>query len=150
MQLRYDVPTWTTKVSDCLDLATALTLSASSTAIPQGASVTLTATLKVGSSSAYYQLSGNPLSGRSIVLQRRAPSGTTWTTLTTMGAGAAAGTYRATTTPGATYVYRSVYTAAASEGLRNDTSGSLTVEVVPTCTRAAMSARAEEALIPCA
>jgi hypothetical protein len=108
--------------------------------------VTLTATLKIGSSSAYGQLSGNALSGRVVVLQRRAPWVATWSTLATMAAGASAGTYVTSTTPSATYEYRAVYTAPSTEGLRSDSTGVVTVEVVPTCT--ASAARSE--LVPCA
>jgi hypothetical protein len=146
LQRSFDVPAATTKISACLDLATALGLTASSTAIPAGRSVTFTATLRIGSSSAYGQLSGNALSGRSVVLQRRAPWVSTWSTLGTMAAGPSAGTYVTTTTPGATYEYRAVYSAPSTEGLRSDSTGVVTVEVVPTCT--ALAAQAE--LVPCA
>ncbi|HLO35140.1 MAG TPA: hypothetical protein VK194_03625, partial [Candidatus Deferrimicrobium sp.] len=87
LQLQYDMANTSAKYSTCLDLATVLTLTASPTAIVTGTSTTLTATLKVGGDDTYLRLRGNPVSGRTVTLQRRAPGASTWTTVGSMGAG---------------------------------------------------------------
>jgi hypothetical protein len=133
LQTKYDVPQSSTRVSTCLDLATSLVLSAPSTAISPGQSVTFTATLKVGSNTAYGQLSGNALSGRTVVLQRRPLATSTWATATTMAVGTAPGTYVVATSPTTTYEWRASYTAPSTEGLRSSASGSLTVAVAVPC-----------------
>ena len=124
LQQVYDVATWTTPYSTCLDIPTGLTLAASSTAAKLGASVTFTATLQSAGSG---RLAGNPMAGRVVVLQRR--SGTTWADLATMSSGSTAGTYRATVAPSSTQDYRAVFRKPASEGVRASTSSSVTVTV---------------------
>ena len=133
LQVKYDVPSSSTRISTCLDLATSLSLAASSTSIIPGQSVSFTATLKVGSSSGYGQLSGNSLSGRSVSLQRRALGATSWTTIATMSAGASVGTYVATTSPTTTYEWRASFSAPSTEGLRGSASASLPVAVGIPC-----------------
>ena len=91
LQVKYDVTSSTAKYSTCLDLATVLTLARSPASIPTGGTATLTATLKVGSSSSYGRLSGNVVGGRTVTLQRRAPGATAWVTVGTMPAGGSAG-----------------------------------------------------------
>ncbi len=100
LQKLYDMTSWTAKYSTCLDLATVLTIAASPTSIVVGSSVTLTATLRVVDDDAYLRLGNNPVSGRSVTLQRRPPGATTWTTVGTMAAGPSAGTYVLTQMPG--------------------------------------------------
>ena len=68
------------------DLSTVLTLGAGPSGILVGGTTTLTATLKVVDADAYGRLGGNPVSRRTITLQRRAPGAATWTTVGTMPA----------------------------------------------------------------
>jgi hypothetical protein len=129
LQMLYDMVDWTAKYSTCLDLATNLTLSAPTTTIPSGASVTLTATLKVVDADSYRRLGGNPVSGRTVTLQRRPAGGTTWTTAGTMSPGAASGTYVLSQTPGGATDYRAVFTTPTNEGINGDTSPTVRVSI---------------------
>ncbi len=129
LQQLYDVPSWTTAYSTCLDLPTTLTLSASTTSVSSPGSVTFTARL---SSSGTGRLNGNPMSSRVVVLQVR--SGTGWADLTTMAQSATAGAYTLRIAPKGTTDYRAVFRKPASEGVRNATSAS--VRVSWTCTSA--------------
>lgn len=127
LQRKYDVPTSTTLISTCLDLDTTLALKSSATSVTYGASVTLTATLKVDDQAAYDRLRANSLSQRTVKLQRRAAGSTTWSTLATMSPASTAGTYATTTSVSTTYEYRAVFSAPASEGLAGATSGTIKV-----------------------
>ena len=129
LQREYDVPDSTTKISTCLDLATTLTLAASPTRITGGAATTLTATLKVGPSTAYDRLRSNPLSGRTVTLQRRLVGDTTWLAAGTLSAGSSSGTYAITTRPAASTEYRATFKAPTTEGLDGSTSAVVTVTV---------------------
>jgi len=143
LQTKYDVPSASTKISTCLDLATTTALTASTTSISPGESVIFTATLRVGTSSGYGQLSANSLSGRSVSLQRRALGASSWTTVTTMSAGASAGTYVASSSPTSTYEWRASFTAPSTEGLRSSASASLPIAVGIPCSGSV------RALVPC-
>ncbi len=129
LQLLYDVPSWTAPYSTCLDLATTLTLGASATTITTGTSVSLTAVLKVADSTAYRELRINPLSGRTVTLQRRRPGATSWTTQATMAAASTAGTYTLIVSPTATYEWRAVFGKPPGEGLRGTSSTTTTIQV---------------------
>lgn len=128
LQLEYDMASWSAPYSTCLDLAAAATLVASRTSITLGDAVTFTATLKVATSSSYRKLSGNPVSGRTIQLQRRPAGSTTWTTIVTMTGGSSAGTYAASVTPSSTADWR-VVAVPSGEGLRSATSATIRVTV---------------------
>ncbi len=81
LQELYDTPDNKTAISTCNDVATDLVLSAAKGAIDAGASVRLTAELRVEGRSGYGELAGNPLNGRSVQLKyRRAGSADTWRT----------------------------------------------------------------------
>jgi hypothetical protein len=134
LQLRYDVPGWTAKYSTCLSLQTSLGLVPSATSIPHGTSVTFTATLKVGPSDAYLKLKSNPISGRSVVLQRRPVGGTSWTAIATMAQSSTAGVYRWTVAPATSYEWRVVFSKPPGEGLQASISPIVTVSV-PSCPR---------------
>jgi hypothetical protein len=125
LQRVYDVPTTSTLYSTCLDLATTLSLSASSTSVPYQGTVTFTAVLKVGSN--YGRLSGNAMTGRTVVLQRRA-GGSTWTDMATMTPGTG-GTYTSSQLMLSTGDWRAVFRKPSNEGVRASTSGTLTVKV---------------------
>jgi hypothetical protein len=130
LQLEYALESSGDKVSTCLSLATSLSEVASATTIDAGSSVRVTGTFKVAVSSAAKALSGDPLSGRTIVLQRRLPGATTWSTFGTLGANATAGSYGLTLTPSTTYDYRLVFTATTSEGLLGATSSTVRIAVI--------------------
>ena len=88
----------------------------------------LTATLKVADLDPYGRLGGNPIGGRTVTLQRRAPGATTWTTVGTMPAGSTSGTYVLAQRPSVDTEFRAVY-AASGEGLNGDTSSTIRVYV---------------------
>ena len=118
MQIRYELLTAATPVSSCLSLATTLSLTPSTTSFSPGASVTFTANLKIADGVAHARLAGDPLSGRTVVLQRRPVGGSSWTHQGQMGIGPADGSYRLTVSPDATYEWRASFAAPANEGLK--------------------------------
>jgi hypothetical protein len=128
LQLRYDVQNTSAPYSTCLDVATTLTLAASPTSIAYGGTTTLTATLKVAADDAYGRLRGNPVTGRTVRLQRRPPGTTTWTTVATMQAGSS-GTYTHAIKLQSRTEFRAVFSTPSAEGLIGDTSGTVTVAV---------------------
>jgi hypothetical protein len=135
LQRKYDVPLPTTKYSTCLDLATTLSIAANTTYVAYHGSVTFTAKLAITDLAEYERMGGNPVSGRSVTIQRRYPGGA-WTSVATMAGGAAAGSYTYTATGLSTTAYwRAVFAKPAGDGIRGATSGVVTVSVSG-CTRA--------------
>jgi hypothetical protein len=118
LQTRYDMTSWTAGYSTCLDLGVTLSLGVTDASIVAGETVTFSATLAVADNPGDGRLSGNPVSRRTITLQRRPPGATTWTTIGVIPAATAAGTYAIRQSPNATYDWRAVFTKPASEGLR--------------------------------
>lgn len=129
LQQVYDVASWTTPYSTCLDVPTTLTLSATPASASSGDAVTFTASLR---SDGTGRLDGNPISGRTVVLQQR--SGTSWADLATMRAGSSAGTYTVSLTLKGSQDFRAVFRKPSSEGIRASTSAIVSVAV--TCTTA--------------
>jgi hypothetical protein len=129
LQRRYDLATWGTKVSDCLDLASTLTLTASPAWVAYGGTVSLTAVLKIADSDTYGRLALDPLSGRTVSLQRRVTGTTAWVAAGIMTAGPSAGTYIASARLVTGSEFRAVFAAPASEGLRGATSATFRVVV---------------------
>lgn len=132
LQIRYRPLTASTPYSACLDLPSELTLGAGATRIESGNSLTFTARLKVDDAAIYPNLAGQPASGRKIKLQRRAPGGTSWSTVTDMSPGANEGVYVKTLSLAATYDWRVLFPDSV-EGLESSTSGWVRVTVYPTC-----------------
>lgn len=133
LQIRYRALTASTPYSTCLALPTTSTLSASSTSVTSGTSVTFTATLHVSGAAQYAKLQGEPLDGRTVLLQRRLPGATSWTTHTQMGGTAVEGRYRSTISLTTTYEWRARFAKPSDEGL--DASSSAVVKVtVSSCT----------------
>jgi len=130
LQRVYDVLSWSAKYSTCNLLATTLTVAAPATVV-YGGSATAVATLKVTDASAYGRLGANPLSGRVVTLQTRAPGTTTWLVAGTMTAGATAGTYARTLTLTADVQVRAVFKAPTDEGLGGSISSTATIDVGP-------------------
>lgn len=129
LQLRYDMTSTSAKYSTCLKLDTVLTIVASPTSVAFGGTTTLTASLKVASDDSYGRLRGNPVSGRTVTLQRRAPGTSTWTSVGSMAAGSTAGTYRSAVKLQAAAEFRAVFTKPTGEGLVGSTSGVASVSV---------------------
>ena len=128
LQREYDVPSTSYKYSTCLDLSTVLSLTAAPTSVAFGGTTTLTATLKVASSASYDRLKGNPVTGRTVTLQRRPSGSTTWTSVGSMPAGAS-GTYKLALRLQAATEFRAVFKTPSDEGINGDTSGTVSVAV---------------------
>ena len=133
LQIRYDTPGASSPYSTCLDVPTVLTLSRSSSWVPYGTSVTLTASLRVVTDTDYGRLSGNPVSSRSVKLQRRPPGATTWSTVATMSPTSPTGSYVHALRLYTTTEFRAVFPTPTNEGLRGDSSPVISV-VVGSCT----------------
>ena len=129
LQKRYDMRTWSARYSTCLTLNTALTLSASPTTVLSGASTRLTVVLKVAGADAYGRLRDNPVSNRTVTLQRRVPGSTTWATVASMAASATGGTYATSVTLVSRTEFRAVFSTPAVEGLVGSVSPIVTVGV---------------------
>lgn len=130
LQQQYDVASWSTLYSTCLDIPTRTTLSATPASVVVGSTVTFTATLK---SDGTGRLAGNPMSGRVVVLQRR--GGTTWADVLTLSPGAAAGSYTRSLTVQGTGDYRAAYRKTSKEGVRTSTSAAVSITVAAGCTQ---------------
>jgi len=130
LQLEYGLSSSGDRVSTCLSLATSLSLIASATTINIGSSVRMTGTFKVASASAARTLSGDPLSGRTITLQRRLPGATSWSTFGTLAGNSTPGSYGLTISPSTTYDYRLLFTAVSGDGILGATSATARVAVI--------------------
>jgi hypothetical protein len=148
LQTKYDMQTWESRYSTCLDLATSLTLGASATSIHPGDPVTYTANLKVTDLDSYGRLGANPISSRTVVLQRRLPGDTTWTNVGAMSP-AYGGVYTLALTPTTTYDWRATFAKPSGEGIRGSNSAAVRVTVNPCpaiCPNAATRTAAQGAL----
>jgi len=130
LQVQYDMQGWGAKYSTCLDLATTLSLGASAGYVAYGGTVTLTATLKVADSAAYSRLALNPVSLRTVTLQRRPPGGS-WASVGTMSNGSTSGTYTKAVQLTTRTEFRAVFAKPSNEGLRASTSPTVTVAIGP-------------------
>lgn len=129
LQIRYDTQHASYPYSTCLDLPTELSLSRSPSWVPYGGTVTFTAFLKIVTVADYGRLSGNPVSRRTIKLQRRPPGGTTWTTIATMPYTTPTGTYAIALRLYGSAEFRAVFSTPTDEGLRGDSSPMVSVAV---------------------
>jgi hypothetical protein len=130
LQLRYDMVNSARKYSTCLDLATALSLAVTDKSIRIGDTVTFTATVRVADLAGYERLRANFVSERRVVLERRSPGSSSWTTVATMPASAVfSGTYQIKVSPSATYEWRGYFLKPADEGIRASSSAPFTVTV---------------------
>ncbi|HEX5149057.1 MAG TPA: hypothetical protein VFW02_08250, partial [Candidatus Limnocylindrales bacterium] len=109
LQVQYDMQSWGARYSTCLDLATTLTLSTSPTTVSKGGTTTLTAMLKVAGVSSYLRLALNPVSLRTVILQRRPAGTTTWTTVGAMASGPTSGSYTASVSLQARTEFRALF-----------------------------------------
>lgn len=133
LQLEYELQSPSSPVSTCLSLSTTLTIGTTSAYVSPGGSTKITGALEIAVSSAAKRMSGDPLSSRSIKVQRREPGGTTWSTVGTMSAATGAGNYQLTIKPPSTGDYRLFYEAPTTEGLKDSTSGVVTITVMVMC-----------------
>jgi hypothetical protein len=134
LQLEYDRIDPTSPVSTCLSLDSTATISPSTTYLVVGYAVHFTATLKIAVGTAAEAMSGDPLSDRTMTLQRRALGGTSWTTVGTMTPSTTVeGSYGLTISPTATYDYRVSFATPPNEGTSGSTSAIVRV-LVNTCT----------------
>lgn len=130
LQLEYDRQSASALFSTCLPIATSTTLGASSTSIWVGNAVKFTATLKTTSASANRALTSDPISARSVVLQRRVVGSTTWTSIGAMTpSGMTEGTYVLTVAPTATYEWSAAFVPATGDGVLTSVSGVIKVTV---------------------
>lgn len=134
LQLRYDMVNSARKYSTCLDLATTLSLAVSDRSIALGDTILFTATVRVQDLAAYDRLRTNYVSERRVVLERRVPGSTTWSTVAVIPAAPASGTYRINVSPTATYEWRGYFYKPADEGLRASSSAPFAVTVSGGCT----------------
>jgi hypothetical protein len=135
LQREYDVASSATLYSTCLDIDTVLTLTRNPASVPYGGTTTLTAALEVVDRDEYERLGGNPVSNRSIRLQRRTAGTTTWVNIGSMTQTTTAGTYTLAVRLTATADFRAMFLEPTNEGLDDDTSPTVTVTVGP-CTSA--------------
>ena len=130
LQLEYDRQTASALFSSCLAIATTTTLGASSTSVWVGDAVKFTATLKTTSASANRALTSDPISARSVILQRRVVGSTTWTNIGAMTpSGTTEGTYVLTVSPTATYEWSAAFVPATGDGVLTSLSGVIKVPV---------------------
>lgn len=116
LQLIYDRRLARDPFSSCLAIPTTTALAPSSTSVWVGTTVQFNATLRTTSSTANGALSNDPVSLRSVVLQRRLVGATSWTTVGTMSAGSADGTYVMAVSPTATYEWQAAFSPVAPDG----------------------------------
>ena len=130
LQIGYDITTASDLYSTCLDLETTVTLSASPSSVAYGGTTRLTALLRVVDDPDYGRIGGNPVSYRTVRLQRRAPGASTWTTITSMTPNASpTGSYVASVRLQATAEFRAIFATQSVEGLNGDSSPTVTVTV---------------------
>lgn len=130
LQLEYELIDADDPVSTCLSLATTLTLAADPPSVVAGASTRVTGELEIAVASAAKRLSGDPLSRRTITLQRRDIGSNAWVVIGTMAAVAGSdGSYAFTLKPSVTADYRLGYDAPTSEGLKDATSATVRIAV---------------------
>lgn len=135
LQIRYEPLTTSTSISTCLDLPTDLALTPGTGSITYGSTVVLTAKLKIAADAIYPLLASEPLSGRSVLLQRRTPGSTSWTNVGELAVVTDdTGRYVKTLALTATYEWRAVFSAPSDEGLGGATSNVSKLSVTYSCT----------------
>ena len=130
LQLEYELLESDDAVSTCLSLSTSLTIAAEPASVVAGATTKVTGELEIAVASAAKRLSGDPLSRRTITLQKRDLGSNAWVVVATMGAvTGSAGSYAYSFKPSVSADFRLVYDAPSSEGLRDATSVVLRITV---------------------
>lgn len=140
LQIRYEPLDAATPISTCLSLPTTLDVGASDTSVAYGTYVTFTATLRIDPDAQYPKLAGDPLAGRSVLLQRRPVGATSWTTIDTLAPTSdGGGRYLRTVRVTGSYEWRARYVTPSDEGLQGAASPALRVDVVDGCTTCPLS-----------
>jgi hypothetical protein len=132
LQVRYQPLTPSTRYSTCLDLPTDLSMTTSSSTGAYYSTVTLTARLRVGANAAYTNLASDPVAGRPVVLQRRVPGTSSWSTIVEMDADGL-GRYERSVAVTATYEWRAVFATPSNEGLNGSVSSPVVVRLTYDC-----------------
>jgi len=128
LQAAYQPATPSVLISTCHDLATTAVVSAASS-VAYRATLKFTSTLAISAGVAYPALRGFPLSDRNLILQRRLPGGTTWTTIGVMAQTSTDGQYTLSQSLTTTYDWRVQFSAPPNEGLESDVSPIIRVTV---------------------
>lgn len=131
LQLEYDRLTTSSLFSTCLAIATTTSLTASSSSVAYGSTVTFAGRLTTAVNSANRALSGDAVAARAVSLQRRLPGTTSWTAVGTMSA--SGDSYTTATALRTTYEWRAVFATPVGEGLIGSSSSVIRVSVGP-CT----------------
>ena len=133
LQVLYDTPGASSPYSTCLELVTVLALSVNDASVPYGTTVSVTAGLRIKTEADYGEMSNNPVSKRTVQLQRRPPGTTTWVTFATMTPTTPTGSYVTSVKLQSSTEFRAVFSTPTTEGLRGDVSPTIKVTVGP-CT----------------
>jgi hypothetical protein len=146
LQLEYELRASGDPVSSCLNLATTLTISGPSS-VSTGGLVRISGSLRIASASSARELSGDPLSYRTVTLQKRVLGATSWTAVGALSSNLAAGSYGLTITVNQTADYRLQYDSPSTEGLQNSVSAALRITATTSsCTSIATSGTTSRAL----
>lgn len=132
LQVRYQPLTPSTRYSTCLDLPTDLSLTTSSSTGAYYSTVTLTARLRIAAGADYTNLASDPVAGRRVVLQRRVPGNSSWSTIVEMDADET-GRYERSVAVTATYEWRAVFGTPSNEGLNGSVSTPVAVRLTYDC-----------------
>ena len=102
------------------------------------------------SSSSYGALSGDPVSNRTVLLERRFPGASSWTTVASMTPQGSAGTYEATVSLTGSYEWRARFPRPPGEGILGSTSATVSVTFLGcgTCPAAASTRAGAPAAVP--
>ncbi len=131
LQIRYDLPGASSRYSTCLDIPTVLAMSPNDSSVSYGATVTFTASLRVVTDTDYGRLSANPVSQRTVRLQRRPVGGGSWSNVATLSPTSPTGSYVVALRLFGSAEFRAIFSTPTSEGLRGDSSPVVTVTVAP-------------------
>lgn len=130
LQLEYDRRAPRDLFSTCLDIPTTTALAVSSSSIWTGGTIRFSATLRTSTAAANRALANDPVSNRTVLLQRRLVGASSWTTVGTMSASTTVeGTYAISVSPTATYEWRATFTPVAADGALGSSSGTVKVTV---------------------
>jgi hypothetical protein len=142
LQLEYERRDPANPVSTCLSLASTNSLSPSATSIWVGDTVRFNVFLRITTATSAMAMAGDPLSDRTVTLQRRPIGVTTWTNIGTMTPSTSTeGSYSLAWSPTTTYDWRTIFSAPTGDGVLSSTSAVVRVTVSgctgPGCPQAA-------------
>jgi hypothetical protein len=130
LQLAYERRDPSNPVSTCLSLGSTISLSPSAVSVWVGETIRFNTALRITSAAAAGAMAGDPLSDRTVLLQRRAVGATAWTSIGRMTSSASTeGSYSLTWSPTTTYDWRAIFSAPAGDGVTSATSTVVRVTV---------------------